>query len=1096
MKQLLSLFVAKFILVYTLSAQENLSQYSLIELDSICMSFQRMENYEEIFPYAEEAMKRMEGNEPKDVLSARTYFHWGQGLTHAQYEFEAAMEIYEKAIVIQEELVPASMDYNNTLCAIADIYNYAFEEYEKAETLYLKTLAAYSKLAKHSATYAQNLHSLASLYESTGKYEKVEPLYLEALALREDIFGKKHAIYAHNLNCLGFFYQTVGRYLEANAMYLEAADIDLEVLGANHPDYATDLNNLAALNVEIGKYEEGERLYLQAMDIFKETEGEESETYASTLNSLAGIYDETGRYAEAEPLYKQAIAIDKVVLGEEDPSYALDLNNLAALYYVTERFKEAEPLYKQALEIFENVLGTDHYYYAMAISNLAYLYEAMGDKERAKLMYLEALGISKKTLGTMHPTYALDLGNVASFYRDIEQYEKAEPMYLEALAVYEKAFGKQHINYIGAGNNMLLMYIEMKQYDKALNYGLEIVNANSGIATANKTINKDWSAQLVEVTEYVSFEEMINTLDLLYELLAIQKKRDEQVIIVDLAMRLLKSSKDNLSDENDKLRVLTKAVDWTLRSLEVLNSETEVAKAFGFSELSKSVLLMDASKTSKAYSFGGLPDSLVQQEQLMQQKLAEFKSKLLEKHSKSEKDSLRKILNKLNFEHKAFRKSIEEKFPKYTKLKYEQTTTNVMDIQETLDDETAFLEYVVGDSTVYVFYLDKKLLKLVTLPVSKVELNKQIGQFHAMLSNYNAVVKDPQGAYHKYTKNAYWFYEKLVKPALLGDDAVKHLIIVTDDKLGHLPFETFLTDLASEKELDYKNLPYLLQKYQISYDYSAALWKESKDHKQTQINGKILGVAANYEYAVEEDKLMVRAPIDKHLRGFLAPLPAARKEVEALAEKFEGAFVFDNLATEKLFKKQAGEYGIIHLAMHGLLNNKNAVLSSLAFTEDGDSVDNNFLQAYEISKMNLNAALVVLSACETGYGKFERGNGVASLARAFMYAGVPSMVVSLWQVNDQTTSMIMQNLYQNLAKGMNKAEALRQAKLNYLGNSKGINGHPAFWSPFVQIGDSRPIEVAVKGGDAAKWWFRGTVLLGLVILSIIAWINFRKREIV
>ncbi|MCP4442702.1 MAG: CHAT domain-containing protein [Aureispira sp.] len=1080
MRYLLSSFVIKFILIYSLSAQENLGQYSLVELDSICMSLQQIEAYERIYPYAKEAMKKLEGDKPKDLLSARIYFHWGLGLTHAQYEFEAAMEAYEKAIAVQEKLVPTSIDYNNTLLAIADVYYYGFEEYEEAESLYIKTKTAYSKLAKSSAMYAQNLHNLASLYESMGKYDKVEHLYLEALTLREDIFGKKHALYVHNLNCLGFYYQNVRRYLDAMSMYLEAAEIDLEVLGADAPSYAIDLSNLAGLNVEMGKNEEGERLFLQAMNIFKEAEGEESENYAFTLNYLAGIYDETGRYAEAESLYKQAIAIDRVILGEEDPSYALDLNNLAALYYTTGQYKEAEPLYKEALEIFENVLGTEHYYYAMGIGNLAYLYEAMGDEERAKSMYLEALEISKKTLGTMDPAYALDLGNLASFYRDVEEYKKAEVMYLEALAVYEKVYGKRHITYVGISNNMFLMYLEMKQYEKALICAIEVINANSGIIVS-KTIDRTWSAQLAEITEYVSFEEMINTLDLLYDLLTIGDRREEQVIIVDLAMKLLKSSKDDLSDDNDKLRVLSKTADWTLRSLEVFNPETEVAKAFDLAELSKSVLLMDASKTSKAYTFGGLPDSLVQKEQLLQQKLGELKSKLLEQYSKSEKDSLRKVLNKLNFEHKAFRKSLEEQFPKYTKLKYEQTKANVEAIQEELDDETAFLEYVVGDSIVYVFYLDKKHLKLTALPIAKVELDKRIGKFHFTLSNYNAILNDSQSAYQKYTKNAYWFYEELVKPVLLEGTAIKHLVIVTDDKLGHLPFETFLMNPAPENELNYSKLSYLLQEYQISYNYSVALWKESKDHNQTQINGNILGVVANYEYAVEEDKLMHRAPMDKQIRDFLAPLPAARKEVEELAKNFEGNFVFDSLATERFFKEEAGNYGIIHVAMHGLLNNENGALSSLAFTEDGDSIDNNFLQAYEISKMDLNAALVVLSACETGYGKFETGNGIASLARAFMYAGVPSMIVSLWQVNDQATSKIMQRLYQNLATGVNKAEALRQAKLNYLKNAKGVAGHPAFWSPFVQIGDSRPIEVTKRQSFWESW---GWSIAGLFLAAI------------
>jgi hypothetical protein len=107
--------------------------------------------------------------------------------------------------------------------------------------------------------------------------------------------------------------------------------------------------------------------------------------------------------------------------------------------------------------------------------------------------------------------------------------------------------------------------------------------------------------------------------------------------------------------------------------------------------------------------------------------------------------------------------------------------------------------------------------------------------------------------------------------------------------------------------------------------------------------------------------------------------------------------------------------------------------------------------------MQLNADLVVLSACETGFGKFEQGNGTASLARAFMYAGVPALVVSLWEVNDGSTNILMQFFYKNLSAGMDKAEALRQAKLEYIGDAKGTAAHPAFWAAFIQLGDNRPI---------------------------------------
>jgi CHAT domain-containing protein len=256
-------------------------------------------------------------------------------------------------------------------------------------------------------------------------------------------------------------------------------------------------------------------------------------------------------------------------------------------------------------------------------------------------------------------------------------------------------------------------------------------------------------------------------------------------------------------------------------------------------------------------------------------------------------------------------------------------------------------------------------------------------------------------------------------------------------------------------------------------------------------NGQIFGIAANYASKLDNNKQSLRSSTYQNLRNVLSPLPAARQDVATLSKNFSGYFAFDSLASEQEFKAKAGKFSIIHLAMHGLLDKKNPLLSSLAFTEDGDRVENNFLQAYEISKMKLNADLVVLSACETGFGKFEKGNGTASLARSFMYAGVPSLVVSLWQVNDASTSAIMQLFYKNLAKDMNKAAALRQAKLDYMASvNNPTAAHPAFWAAFVLIGDERPIAIATKG-SRTMWYIVGSIGLLAIIGGIFA---LRRRK--
>lgn len=319
---------------------------------------------------------------------------------------------------------------------------------------------------------------------------------------------------------------------------------------------------------------------------------------------------------------------------------------------------------------------------------------------------------------------------------------------------------------------------------------------------------------------------------------------------------------------------------------------------------------------------------------------------------------------------------------------------------------------------------------------------------------------------------------------VLTDSNLQNLVIIPSDQLGHIPFETLLTH-HSTNIINYKKLPYLLNRYAISYDYSAALWHNNQQSRQ-QNNQQLLAYAANYR---PDSLLTVRPPQQQKLRKTLQPLPAAQKELEELEKFIDGIFYYKHHATEKTFKTKAADYGIIHLAMHGILDQKHPILSSLVFTENSDTTEDNFLQAYEISQLELNADLVVLSACETGYGKFQQGEGVMSLARSFMYAGTPAMIVSLWQVNDYCTAIIMQNLYQNLAEGMDKATALQKAKLDFIKTSNSTIGHPAYWAPFIQLGNRHPIQM--RGEESYLWW----IVVGISFLLLLMVIGvMRKRE--
>jgi len=164
-------------------------------------------------------------------------------------------------------------------------------------------------------------------------------------------------------------------------------------------------------------------------------------------------------------------------------------------------------------------------------------------------------------------------------------------------------------------------------------------------------------------------------------------------------------------------------------------------------------------------------------------------------------------------------------------------------------------------------------------------------------------------------------------------------------------------------------------------------------------------------------------------------------------------------ATEKQFREYCGKYDILHLAMHTLINDSLPMLSRLAFyQESNDSINNDgWLTTADIYYLHLRAKMVVLSACKSGSGNLKTGEGIISLARGFSYAGCPSVLMSLWDVEDRSATRIMKTYYRNLRLGKTKDRALQEAKISYLKEADPMTSHPHLWMGMITIGNPEPL---------------------------------------
>jgi CHAT domain-containing protein len=216
----------------------------------------------------------------------------------------------------------------------------------------------------------------------------------------------------------------------------------------------------------------------------------------------------------------------------------------------------------------------------------------------------------------------------------------------------------------------------------------------------------------------------------------------------------------------------------------------------------------------------------------------------------------------------------------------------------------------------------------------------------------------------------------------------------------------------------------------------------------------------------------------KNKYGYLEEAP---REVDTIRHFIGGKTWKNQAATKNAFLQNGTNSGILHLSMHSTTNDKNPLESQLIFSKK-DSVEDNLLMGNELFAQQFTCGLAVLSACHTGDGHLQRGEGIMSLARAFAYSGCPSLVMSLWSIPDRSTSNIMLQFYQNLQHNLPKDVALQQSKLQYLENQsfEPSQKTPNFWAATVIIGDVNALHL--------ERWYESFWFIGLIIIGLCFWV--------
>jgi CHAT domain-containing protein len=525
------------------------------------------------------------------------------------------------------------------------------------------------------------------------------------------------------------------------------------------------------------------------------------------------------------------------------------------------------------------------------------------------------------------------------------------------------------------------------------------------------------------------------------------------------AIARIESVRGDIKNEQFKTGFLEKYSDTysnTIQCLYELHQQQPAKEfdrmAFTYIEKSKARGLLDLLAESEVDIRQGIDPELLKQEQALEEEYAQANTHLQHILSGPETSidqqlvsALRKDLESIDDQLEDMKFKITRENPRYAEIKYPEPVTITQIQDHLLKEHTLLIEYKVTGDALFACGISSNGFHFIKLDITKEELTEKV----LALRNCFEVIED-EGLI---AGRAFELYDVLLRPVLNNFDRKEELLIVPDGILNYLPFETLIPEEAYTAQ-GFSAVSFLINDYTIRYVQSATV-AYNLAKKTSGLTGDRLFAMGDPVFS--QNELMtgngyIRSALSDEERDRLKRLIYSGEEVKSISGLFSESSVYlRKEATEERLKISPLEnYRYLHLATHGLLNENNPRFSGLVLTLDDDPTEDGFLLTREIFNLTLNADLVVLSACRTGLGKLVDGEGIVGLTRAWFYAGASSLVVSLWNINDRSTSLLMEAFYKKIQEGLDYGRALREAKLTLIGQE--VYSHPYYWGGFILMG--------------------------------------------
>ena len=992
-------------------------------------------------------------------------------LNHAQ-AFWQNSQIDSATYYARREIAAAqqSQRWNEQAYALSwlgDVYRRG-EQYDSAFYYLSRALMSVTSNPVADTTLAITHHQLGLYYEFQNQPEQALQMYQQALDLREQLDPAQPLAVATSYESLADVYRYIYYdYTQAEEYYLKVLTIYNQQKEISPKRMFSILYSLASTNSLKGDYEKALEFGFKTLAIAQSL----GSVYQELCHHLLGtIFQSQGDGRRALSFYHEAIDLILAREGTRSQSLPRLYNNIGLAYLMTDSVEAAVQVFHQNLDVYTTIdapaLREDR---ADTYEYLGNAYTQDKQFDSASVYYQRSLRLYEQSGGKSRQL-SETLVEVAEFHEGQQQYDSALHYYQRALVARVPGFDETDWQQSPS--------LAMMRNDPLV-FGLIAKKAHA--LTTRYRRPEDVATLRMALASFLLADSLIDLCRGLYD---------------------RETAKLHFLEQNQSF--YDQAIQCAYQLYQATDQANVISIAFSLIEKSKAMILWDALTDTQTKHSVGVPDSVLRRERQLKRQMAYISSLLIEVTSNESPDpqrlaQLRTEQYDLGQQQDALARTLAQQYPQYFDIKYERNKPLfALANAYATERNTTIIDYFWGKDHIYAVSTDAANTTFVSLPLTD-SLAYDLATFQLSVQ-HRPSQNISQREFRAFTQVANRLYQRLLSSFLPHRTSPKRnffdsfwqaqwenyppsLTIIPDGPLSFLPFDCLLTRLPQDSSFSYKQLSYLLRSYSVGYAQSLRVLTQRADQSnQKRPAMRFLAFAYSDTDSIAPSPLRSPSPFQD--------LPGSASEIDALQRMAEGDVFKGAQATEHQFKATAKNHGIIHLAVHGQANSANPNNNRLIFRSESDSIEDGSLYSYELYELQLPADLTVLSTCESGTGKLQPGEGVYSLARGFAYAGCPSVMMSLWRVDDRQTSNLMPTFYRALFAGKTKVNALRDAKINYLQESSNYSAHPYFWAAFVLEGNAS----AIVNYQPARYVFWIVAVLTLVYLGFFLQKEWVKRN--